>query len=296
MVKSGPKSTQPRRTLVVLCSALVAGGALAYSTSGGQHGHDEAHGKIMVARIDGGDSQESGGGEGGSGGGAHRVHQGPEGVPIELAHYGPGDGADDPHSGGFMPNGEDGLMAIGDYARGQDAGADNGNTNSDNNPGAPPGGPDTPAGFGGDGSPPVESDNNSGDFGLGGGGGGGGFAGGSGGGGSGGSGGSGGTTPPGGSGDGPGGGSGGNGGGKVCVVSAFDTCGQSPTDGPTAGPRPSIQPLGDPPGNGPLKDPNPGGGVAGVPEPSSWLMIILGLGAAGSALRAQPRRVHETLT
>lgn len=219
---------------------------------------------------------------------------------------GPGDGHDGPGSNGFMPNGENGLMVLADYARSQgaDGSGVNSNNNSDNTPGLPPGGPNTPGGDGpgqgprSDGFTRVADPN-------GGGGGGSGFGGGGSGGGGGlGVGGSGGVdpqipldnvqTPPDTGLTTPGTGSGDGGGAKVCVVSVFDSCGQPPAGGPhTLMPVPDNQPpVAAPPGGGPLED---GAPVPAVPEPATWLMMILGFGAAGSTLRTQRRRTRAAL-
>jgi hypothetical protein len=81
------------------------------------------------------------------------------------------------------------------------------------------------------------------------------------------------------------------------VVSILDACGQPPLDPPGVF-TPPLDPPGvfTPPLAGPslvvgaLGDSPPGGVAPGVPEPAAWLMMILGFGAAGSALRAQRRR------
>ena len=107
----------------------------------------------------------------------------------------------------------------------------------------------------------------------------------------------GGGTPPGLNPPTPGGGGSDNGGGKVCVVSLLTSCGTSPAEG---GNQPDLFTPGDsgpnsdlpPPGGG---DPPPSGdsGVAGgVPEPASWLIMILGFGALGTTVRAQRRKAR----
>src|SRR6185312_15295612 len=135
MLRARFKTRHAKRLLAALCSTFVAAGAMAYSTGGLQFRHaDEApHGA-------------HGGGHGG--GGSEYLNGGAQGALQDLASggpqgaFGPGD-AHDGHDGagadGFMPNGEDGLMALADYARRGSAGGDR-YDNSESNPGNPPAG------------------------------------------------------------------------------------------------------------------------------------------------------------
>jgi hypothetical protein len=260
------------------------------ATGGQDHRHDNAAGgeapsgrpaahrhgarSIETAQNGGGVADYSGGGLGGS-------RDVTNGLPKT---YGPGDDQDGV-AGAFMPNGEDGLMALADYTQSQGT---NGVDNTGGTPGVPPiGGDGATGGPGGTGDPegvdPTQGPTGpTGGFGGGGGGGG--------------SGGGGGGTPPTGDpskpltpGDGaPGDGGAGGGGGSVCVISAMETCGHASTDDgdPPIIPKPPIETL--PPG---VSGPDTVTASGPVPEPAAWLMMILGFGAAGSALRAQRRKL-----
>ena len=292
-------SKQTRKLAGVVTAALAAVAALAF-TSGVLHNHAQAGTSAggfgpadespaadgsRRSKPPGGGGGANGGGAGSSGGGSpHETGETPHGS------YGPGEGYDR-SSHDFMPNGEDGLMSLFDYVQALAAG--------DNNPnqGGKPG-PDGDSGFGteGDGFTPTGD----GDSGFHGGGGGGGSGGGGGGGGGGGSGG--GSTPP-------------TGGpttpvldpAPVSGVCVGAVCIDPPIGGPAVltptsfGPTdPGPGPGGPftPPGGG-LEPPPPGGGPGGgptgghggaVPEPATWLMLLTGFAALGSALRVQRRR------
>jgi hypothetical protein len=309
MVPARPRTTQAKRLFAALFSTFVAAGAMAYATGGGQHRHDDEapHGvQAGGAGSGSGDvefpTQTADGAGGGDGPGAGPPQGGSQVATGGAPHgaYGPGDGQDGSPPPGFMPNGEDGLTLLADYA-GRGAGA-----KGDDIPGLPPAIPDGPStgGPAGEGGSPVGSDGGFGGSGFGGGGGSGGGGGGSPGGGGGSPPGGGPTAPGAGSGDGgglgsgsppggfpgPGGGVGGHdtGGGKVCVVN----CTSSPADGPL------TEGFDNPPGgsDGPGDGLPPAGGLpaGGVPEPAAWLMMGLGFGAVGSALRAWRRRSGAT--
>lgn len=284
-------SKQTRRLAGGIAAAVAAVVALAF-TSGVLHNH--AHAGTATGALGSADdglaangswtSKPAGGGGGGAGGtGPSGGGSQPETGEAPHGPYGPGEGYDR-SSHDFMPNGEDGLMSLLDYIQAQAVG--------DNNPnqGGKPG-PDGDSGFGteGDGFTPTGD----GDSGFHGGGGGGG----SGGGGGGGSGG--GATPP-------------TGGpttpvlapGPVSGVCVGAVCIDPPIGGPAVltptsfGPTdPGPGPGGPftPPGGG-LEPPPPGGGPGGgptgghggdVPEPATWLMLLAGFAALGSALRAE---------
>jgi hypothetical protein len=182
--------------------------------------------------------------------------------------YGPGEGGEKSGWGGFMPNGEDGLMTAAEFVRGNDGSAGG----WEGKPG------DGPASFDG-----VHGGGESA---------GGGFSGGSFGGGGGGGG-----SPPKGNGD-KGGDKGGGGAGtgdgpgvtiiddskpdgvgaKGCLAQCGSAQGGGPDGGGLNGPDLTNGPIGDPPLTSP------------VPEPATWTMLILGFGLVGSALRAQRRK------
>jgi len=312
MAKTRIKSRRrhAKRLLPGVLATFIAASAMAFGSSSGPAGHeDEAPQEIHMAMAvtspgDGagdetsGDQQDTGGAGGGGGaesqGGAGGGPTGGSGG----SGAGGGEGGDWGDRDGFLPNGENGLMLLADYANSNGGGADQGDV-----PGAgdgPTGGDDA---FGAgaqvaDGGAPGDefqtAQNDSGGFGLGGGGGGGG----SGGGGSGGGGGGGGPTPPN---DGPPGGTeskpspDGTGSNPIIVVSApppegdpcelINTCDTGPIN--QFRPEPNPDPgHDDPPGGG-------GGGnnlLAPVPEPSTWLMLIVGFLGLGSALRVQRRK------
>jgi hypothetical protein len=184
--------------------------------------------------------------------------------------YGPGDGGEKSGWGGFMPNGEDGLMSVAEFVRGDDGSAGGWEGKHGD-------GPATFDGVHGSGVSP-----------------GGGFSGGSFGGGGGGG------SAPKGDGD-KGGDKGGKGGGPgpgdgpgVTIIDdskpdgvggkgCLAHCGSSQGGGPDDGgwhPGPDLP-------NGPIGDPPL---TSAVPEPATWTMLILGFGLIGSALRAQRRK------
>ena len=332
MVRPRSRSRHAKRLAAALGATFVAAGAMAYVTGGAQHHRDTeaAGGPTQVAGNSGGGGgsagtpgNSSGDAGGGGGGGGDVAAYGSGGAPngglqtlvngAPTGVFGPGDGQDGAIAGGLMPNGEDGLMILADYAQshGDDGLGGNANNNSDNTPGLPPGGFGGDAGGAGgdtpDATPPAEGapqGGSSAGFGLGGGvgggvGGGGGLGGGAPGGGS-----SGGTPSPGnftapattpvtivgGGDDTPLGlpGAAGPGGPTVCVISALNTCVQPPTGG---GPLPiSGPPIPTPTGG------NNGAAVPGpVPEPAAWLLMIVGFAGAGGALRLQRRQARQAL-
>jgi hypothetical protein len=341
------RSRHAKRAFAGAFAACVAAAAMAYSSGGLQHTHDDeapdpshlrqdhggqAGGGDVVANV-----QDNGQGQGGfdlaQGGppvGGADLIGGPTG-PLGGGAFGPGDN-NDSDGPGFMPNGEDGLMTLASFAQKGGAGGDGGKDGVSGGEAAGDGGG---IGFGGppgDGGLPAEgtqvASNGPGGFGLPGGGGDGGGIGGF----------------PGGAGG--GGGGGGVGGQTPPVIppggSPDDTCPTSPlacafppgpagnpgdpglpggrVDPPEGGP---VGGLGDPPsffgpvdggptgGGGPTDFGPPGGGGptgggdppkdpvtqtggdhtvgVGVPEPASWLTMILGFVGLGQALRTRRR-------
>ena len=127
MVPPRSRTRHAKRLFATVFATFVAAGAMAYSTGGSQHPHqDEApHNDTQVASNgSGGDTtletqQGSGGGSGGGGGGGSGG--GSRTIKPDAPHgaYGPGDGHDNGGSSGFMPNGENGLMTLASYAAGQ---------------------------------------------------------------------------------------------------------------------------------------------------------------------------------
>jgi len=125
---------------------------MAYSTGGLQHGHaDEAPlGGHHASRQGGAGGQtsevalEGQTGGGAAPGGADGDPAGGGGLGLQAligggprGLYGPGDGHDGSDAGGFMPNGEDGLLVLADFAQrgaANGTGADTYN-NSQDNPG-----------------------------------------------------------------------------------------------------------------------------------------------------------------
>lgn len=318
-----PRTKHAKRIVVALFAVFVAAGAMAYAPGGWQHHHDDEapRGPKLAGGGSGsgaGDTelpiQESGASGRGDGGGPPRG--GPQIVTTDTPDgaYGLGGGTDGPPTGAVMPSVEDGLMLLADHAQGRDGGA-----NGDNTPSLPPAIPDAP-GAGDQGAAPVGGEGSQAGSGGGlGGSGGGGFGGGGGSPGGGGGGIGGGTNPPtsgpmdpgpgsgpesgpesgpgggfpdlsgGGGGFGDGGGGRDNSGGNVCIVN----CGPPfAADGPkTDGFSPPFVADG-------LQGGLPEGdqSVAGsVPEPSAWLMMIVGLGAAGSVVRVQRRKAGAVL-
>ncbi|WP_372786894.1 PEPxxWA-CTERM sorting domain-containing protein [Phenylobacterium sp.] len=262
-----------RRTAGLLLS--VAALAIAFSVGHGGYRHVNPGSPRVEMALGGGHTGSGGGGafghhwraKLGAGGGGVLSQSGT--TDGQHAAYGPGEGDEHSDWGGYMPNGEDGLMTLADFVHGHDGG---------NNPnqGTPHGWDDRPD-HGGKPGPDGNPDGPSGS-----GSGGGGFGGNGGDGGNGGNGGNGGGGG-GGGGGGPGNGPGGPGDG------CFVNCGH-PGDGPGDG-----WPHNDPPG-GP-GDGGPHGNELGsaVPEPAVWMMLILGFGALGSALRVQRRKAGQIL-
>ena len=270
-----------RRTAGLLLS--VAALAIGFSVGPGGYRHLDSGSPRIEMALGGG-----GGGAGGAGGGfGHwRAKSGAAGSQNgttggQNRAYGPGEGDTRSDWGGYMPNGEDGLMALADFVHGHDGG-NNPNQGTqhgwDGKPG-PGGDPDDPSTEVGSGGPKDGGFTSGGGY-TGGGGGGGGFGGGGGGpGGNGGNGGGGpGTTGPGGPtfpGD-PGDG------GAGCIVN----CGK-PDDGGWRPNEPDGPGEGGPGGDAPL--------TSAVPEPAVWMMLILGFGVLGSALRVQRRKRPQIL-
>jgi hypothetical protein len=323
MTQPRSKSRHAKRLLIAFCSVFAIVGALAYATGEGHHHRVDETSNTQA--VSGGGQTLAHGGDlqrGERPVGYRRTAGGraPQAVGAGRPAYGPGEDADGPPSGAIMPDGEDGLVVLADYAQsaGAGAGGSNGNDAADN-PSAPQGGFAA-----GDGAPgqPAASGSVAGGFGGAGAGAGGGFGGGPGSG----PGGSGsGSSGSGGSGSG-GSGSGGpaartpdadgtgptppltttppatgpittigshdSGGGKVCEVRVLDACDQLPPDFSS---KPQIHPIAQAlvaPPEGPPGDLPPSGPV---PEPSTWLMMILGVGLAGSAMRAQRGQRLEAL-
>ena len=302
-----------KRLLPGVLATLVAALAMAFVGATGPHGHqDEAPPKMRMAMA------VNPAADGPTGGNPGTVQNGPgTGGGDDAPRGGPPGGSPAPHGGGnaegeqgfndaegFLPNGENGLMLLADYANSKGGDPQNGDV---------PGAGDGPTGGAnglGDGSTQVAdgirdsfqtAQNDSSGRGFGGGGGGGGGSGGGGGGGPGGGGSGGGS---GGGGGFTGGGTGGTGGltnpvldgthskpspdlpGTIVVVSAPKSEGD---------PCELTKSCGTPPP--PPKPPfcactNAGGGGGGphlgaVPEPATWLMLIVGFMGMGAALRVQ---------
>jgi hypothetical protein len=196
MVGHRSKSRHSKRLAIALCLLFVAG-AVGVSQGGNQH-HQGA-GALKTLFAGGGDGSGGGAGAHTATGGAGGQGGGGAGLPGRAGTvdaFGPAEGGDASNLGAFMPNGENGLMALADFARtqGLGGGGENSINNSDNTPGLPPGSltgdaggpPDRPeapsAGGPGEGSPhgdgpPLALGNPGGGFGFGGGGGGGGAVG-----------------------------------------------------------------------------------------------------------------------
>lgn len=224
-----------------------------------------------------------GGGSGGAQGGGFGHHHVRPGVVVvsQNGTEGPrqaGVGDDQLDGGGFAPEGEDGLTTLADFIRGQDDG-------SNPIPGEQHGWdgyPSTPPGSG---------------FGAGGGYTGGGSGGGGGGsGGSGGSGGNGGGPIGGDNGGGDNGGGNNGGGGPGAGGTDGDPGSHFPGDGGGNNCFGYCQPGGG--GDWPNTDDPTGGDspvTSAVPEPATWMMLILGFGVLGSVLRVQRRKGGRVL-
>jgi hypothetical protein len=268
MAKDGSKTKQRRGARVRLGFLLALFATAALAPGLGAHGHpDNAPGALHVemAVMPGGGGSIAGhaggdfSGHAGTNAAGHQKH-------VPGAGAGPQGDAD-----GLAPNGENGLILLADLPQGGVPGAGEGPTGGDN--------------F-------QTAENNSGGEGFGGGAGGG-SGGGSGGGG-------GGFT-----GSGPGGVDGNGGGGTDPKPGPGD---KTPGDTPPHGTPPhgdGSNPCeltnscdGGPPKTfGPQTDDGPGdivpGGdlrVGGVPEPATWLMLIVGFMGVGAALRVQRRK------
>jgi hypothetical protein len=322
-IRTKKRRRHVKRLLPGVLATFVAASAMALGASSGPTSHqDEAPQEIRmamaVASSGDGAGDEAPADEtpnaapdvgGGAGGGESQNNT------ADAPQAPPSGGGDKPDGGdlfgdpdGFLPNGENGLMLLADYAAGKSdpAGEAKGDVPGagDGPTGGEPGFGDGTGAQGGDGPAGAESfqvadnqPNNSGDdgglgFGLGGGG----FGGG--GGGSGGSGGSGGGGGGGFTGGGGGGGGTGSkpspdgmppvqtivpppGDGPICALT--NSCDLPPTN--TFSP-PTNPGDGDPPRDGPQGGPD----TTPVPEPAAWLMLIVGFMGMGSALRAQRRK------
>ncbi|WP_309605191.1 PEPxxWA-CTERM sorting domain-containing protein [Phenylobacterium sp.] len=295
-------SKQTRRLAGGVAAAMAALAALAF-TSGVLHNRAQAGtsaGGPGGGSADGGPAAEGGptskppggGGSGGGSGGAGSSGAGSLPQTGEAPHgpYGPGEGYDR-SSHDVMPNGEDGLMSLVDYVQALAAGDNNPNQGGKPGPDGDLGLATEPDGFtaGAEGTGGVPSGGGGGGSGGGGGGGSGGGSGG-------------GPTPPSGGPTGPITDPGPVGGvcvGALCIdppaggppvltPTSFGPTAPGP-GGPFTPPGGGFEPLpvGGGPGDGPA-----GSHAGGVPEPATWLMLLAGFAALGSALRAQPRRAQ----
>jgi hypothetical protein len=280
-----------RRTAGLLLS--VAALAIAFSVGPGGYRHLNSGSSRVEMALGGGQGGGSGGGFGhwrakSGARGAAGSQSGTTGGQHQA--YGPGEGDAQSDWGGYMPNGEDGLTTLADFVHGHDGG-NNPNQGTQHGWDGKPDDPSTQIGSGG----PQSSGG-----GYTGGGGGGGLFGNGGNGGAGGNGGTGGNGGNGGNGGAGGaGGTGGNGG-------AGGDGGGGPGTGGPGGPTFTGDPgdgdngcvinCGKPAGNddppGPRGDPSLN---SAVPEPAVWMMLILGFGVLGTALRVQRRKVPRVL-
>lgn len=303
------KRRHVKRLLPGLLATFVAASAIALGSGNGPENDEdgapqEIHMAMAVAPAGGASAEETNseqaGGATPTGSASSQSQSGaPQGQQSSLGS-GAGDAEGAGGSDGFLPNGENGLMLLADYAAGKSDPIGQGDA---------PGAGDGPTG--GEGLPGAEpfqvAQNDASDRGLGfgfgmggaGGGGGGGAAGGSGGGG-GSAGGAGGAGSAGGE-EGEPGGTGSKpspeGGappvqtvvpdlpaGPTCEMT--NSC-EQPPKGPFTPPINSLVPVDNP------EDPRgsePHGPGAVVPEPASWLMMIMGFAGLGSVLRARRRR------
>ena len=275
MAKIGSKTKQRNTNRVRLGLLLALFATAALAPGFGAQGHqDESQGELhldmAVMQGDGGSvSGHAGGdfsGHTGTGAGGHQKH-------VPGAGAGSNGDAD-----GFAPNGENGLILLADYVP----------------QGGVPGSGEGPTGGQPGGDSVQTAENNSGGegFGSGGGGAGGGSGGGGDGGGSGG-----GVT-----GSGPGGvdGNGGDGTGPKPGPGDAPPHGYTPPHGDVRDPCVANSCDGGPPLTfGPKTEDGPGdivpgGGsdlhVGAVPEPATWLMLIVGFMGVGGALRVQRRK------
>jgi collagen type III alpha len=269
------------------------------SLGSGPQGQGDEPQDIHVAMAMGGPGgAAAGGGQNGpsgqAGGGAPSANGAPGGSQADAGAAPPGGtGEGSGHRDDFLPNGENGLMLLADYAAGKGPkghvpGAGAGPTGGEADPGEP-GLPGT------DSFQVAENDTNEGGVGIGGRG----FSGG-GGGGPGGSGGGGGGDGPGGAPSKPGPGetppaltgptppgAGDDGGHPPCVLATG--CDLTPPD--TSSPPKTNDPTGDSDFPGPPPRGELNAGEAGaIPEPASWLMMIAGFLGLGAVLRAERRK------
>ncbi|HEY2357651.1 MAG TPA: PEPxxWA-CTERM sorting domain-containing protein [Phenylobacterium sp.] len=278
MNQKRPTSKHTRRNI----GLAVATAALAVAFGGDLlllH-HREGGGTRRLDVALGGGGGAGGGAGGGLGqrrgrhGGAGASHVQTVATNDQQGPHGPGEGEEKSGWGGFMPNGEDGLITTADFVHGGDGGPGGWDGKPDDDKftydGPHGGGVTATGGFGG----------------FGGGGGGGGGSGGGGG------------QPKGGDGtkggDGDKGGNGGKGG----------EGGGGPGDGPGVtiiddghqdgvGDKGCVVHCDTGPGDG---LPHPDGPVplaSPAPEPATWMMLILGFGYLGSALRAARRKANR---
>jgi hypothetical protein len=283
MTPNRSSSKHDRRRLTRRLTVLAALAIAFAMGDGALHHGPGGPPRVELALGGAGLGRGQGGGEGG-GFGHWRARLGAAGSQngthaLQTATSGAGEGDEKSPWGGFMPNDEDGLVTLANFGHDHGAG---GNPNPGTEDGAPGG---DPVGQGSNG-PPGGGITAGGGFTGGGGGGGGGGPGGG--------------TP-----NGPTGGVGDKGGdgGKP-----GDPGGLGPIDdgGPDGvGDKPCILHCG-PPGDGlppNVLNQGPGGDpkddmplTSAVPEPAAWMMLILGFGVLGSALRAQRRRDPQALT
>ncbi|MDB5462253.1 MAG: hypothetical protein JWP23_642 [Phenylobacterium sp.] len=277
MTPNRSSSKHDRRRLAGRLTVLAALAIAFAMGDGALHHRRGGPPRVEMALGAAGQGGGLGGGQGG-GFGHWRARHGAAGTQnethaLQTETSGAGEGDERSPWGGFMPNDEDGLVTLADFVR--DHGGE-GNPNPGTDDGAPGGNPDGQVGSNG---PPGGGFTAGGGYTGGGGGGGGGPGGGTP------------NRPTGGNGDNGGGGNGGGNGGtpgdpgglgpiddggddgahKPCVLH----CGQSPGDG-------STPKISGPTGDTPL--------TSVVPEPATWMMLILGFGALGLALRAQRRK------
>lgn len=284
--RSKKRHTAAKRLLQGVLVALMAGAAFAPGIQG--DAPQDIHMAMAMGGPGGGGAGSPGQG-GGATGGASAASQPDTGATPPGGKDREGSGDKD----GFMPNGENGLMLLADYVAGKGpkghvSGAGDGPTGGE--PGPQDGKPGLP---GPDSFQVAENETHDGGVGLGGRG----FGGGGGGGGGGGSGGGGTGGDPGGAPSKPGPGDTppaqttppgtGDGGGPVCVLSSG--CDLTPPD--TSTPPKTSDPTDELPKLPPRGD-LPVGEPGAIPEPASWLMMIVGFLSLGAVLRDQRRKAE----
>ncbi len=166
MSNKRPNSRQAKRLLLTLVSICLLAAVWSDTTDGTRRLHlNNAPTHFQVAS----NGASSGGGRGGAASiegadtsigvgvsvsdfaGASEAYSGGQQNTERGSHsiFGPGEDRDVSHSGDFMPNGEDGLMILADYAQSGAGGHDNANNNSDHAPGKVPNIVAGVSGFGG---------------------------------------------------------------------------------------------------------------------------------------------------